>query len=90
MENKEHVLLLVIGKSASGKDFLTNKLCERTGLKQLISYTTRERRPNEGDTQIFVAEEDYEQMKNVNEVAARTKAQKMLDDYNRKHPKATV
>lgn len=32
----------------------------------------------------------YEQMKNVNEVAARAKAQKMLDDYNRKHPKATA
>lgn len=32
----------------------------------------------------------YEQMKNVNEVAARAKARKMLDDYNRKHPKATA
>ena len=32
----------------------------------------------------------YEQMRNVNEVAARAKAQKMLDDYNRKHPKATA
>ena len=32
----------------------------------------------------------YEQMKNVNEVVARAKAQKMLDDYNRKHPKATA
>ena len=32
----------------------------------------------------------YEQMKNGNEVAARAKAQKMLDDYNRKHPKATA
>ena len=32
----------------------------------------------------------YEQMKNVNEVAARAKAQNMLDDYNRKHPKATA
>ena len=32
----------------------------------------------------------HEQMKNVNEVVARTKAQKMLDDYNRKHPKATA
>ena len=31
-----------------------------------------------------------EQMKNVNEVAARAKAQKMLDDYNRKHPKVTA
>ena len=32
----------------------------------------------------------YEQMKSVNEVAARAKAQKMLNDYNRKHPKATA
>ena len=32
----------------------------------------------------------YEQMKNVNEVAARAKAQKMLNDYNRKHLKATT
>ena len=32
----------------------------------------------------------HEQMKNVNEVAARAKAQKMLEDYNRKHPKATA
>ena len=32
----------------------------------------------------------YEQMKNVNEVAARAKAQKMLDNYKRKHPKATA
>ena len=32
----------------------------------------------------------YEQMKSVNEVAARAKAQKMLDDYNRKHPKASA
>ena len=32
----------------------------------------------------------HEQMKNVNEVAARAKAQKMLDEYNRKHPKATA
>ena len=32
----------------------------------------------------------YEQMKSVNEVAARAKAQKMLDEYNRKHPKATA
>ena len=32
----------------------------------------------------------HEQMKNVNEVAARVKAQKMLDEYERKHPKATA
>ena len=72
MDNKEHVLLLIIGKSASGKDFLTNKLCERAGLNQLISYTTRERRVNEGETHIFVTEEDYEQIKSDGKIAAFT------------------
>lgn len=72
MENKEHVLLLILGKTASGKDFLTNKLCERTGLKQLISYTTRERRVGEGDTHIFASEEDYERMQSDGKIAAFT------------------
>lgn len=70
--DKEHVLLCIMGKSASGKDFLTNKLCERTGLKQLISYTTRERRENEGDTHVFVTEEDYERMRSEGKIAAFT------------------
>ena len=72
MENKEHVLLCVIGRTASGKDFLTNKLCERTGLKQLISYTTRERRVNEGDTHIFITDDEYEQLQNNGQIAAFT------------------
>ena len=72
MENKKHVLLLILGKSASGKDFLTNKLCERTGLKQLISYTTRERRVNEGETHIFATEEDYKKMQSEGKIAAFT------------------
>lgn len=68
----ERVLLLVLGKSASGKDCLVNKLCERTGLKQLISYTTRERRVNEGETHIFATEEDYERMQAEGNIAAFT------------------
>ena len=70
--DKEHVLLCILGKTASGKDFLTNKLCERTGLKQLISYTTRERRVNEEDTHIFASESDYEQMRSEGKIAAFT------------------
>jgi guanylate kinase len=72
MDNTEHVLLCILGKTASGKDFLTNKLCERTGLKELISYTTRERRVNEGDTHIFATEADYEQMQSEGRVATFT------------------
>ena len=72
MENKKHVLLCIMGRTASGKDSLVNKLCERTGLKQIISYTTRERRQNEGDTHIFVTDDDYEQMQSEGKVAAFT------------------
>ena len=72
MENKEHVLLCILGKTASGKDFLANKLCERTGLKQLISYTTRERRLNEGDTHIFITDAEYQQMQDACQIAAFT------------------
>lgn len=72
MGNKEHVLLLIIGRTASGKDTLVNKLCERAGLKQLISFTTRNRRQNEGVTHQFVSEDDYQKMLNNNQVAVDT------------------
>lgn len=72
MENKEHVLLCIMGRTACGKDSLVNKLCERTGLKQIISYTTRPRREGEGNTHIFVDESDFEQMSQANTIAAFT------------------
>lgn len=72
MENKEHVLLCILGKTASGKDFLANKLCERTGLKQLISYTTRERRLNEGNTHIFTIEDEFYDAQSKGQIAAFT------------------
>lgn len=70
--NKEHTLLCVVGKTACGKDSLVNKLCERTGLKSITSYTTRPRRANEGDTHIFVNEDDYNQMCQAGIIAAFT------------------
>lgn len=72
MENKEHVLMLIVGKTASGKDSLVNKLCERTNLRAITSYTTRPRRENEGDTHIFTTEAEYEQMRLEGKVAAYT------------------
>lgn len=59
MSDKEHMLFCVLGRSSSGKDTLVNKLCEKTGAKQLISYTTRLRRDREENTHIFVTEEEY-------------------------------
>lgn len=72
MENKEHVLLCLMGKTASGKDTLAQKLCERTGLRQVISYTTRERRANEGNTHIFISDEEYKTLEDSGRIAAFT------------------
>lgn len=72
MENKEHVLLCVLGRTSCGKDTLVGKLCERTGLTAITSYTTRPRRENEGDTHIFSTKEAYEQMQADGNIAAYT------------------
>jgi guanylate kinase len=72
MENKEHVLLCLIGRTASGKDTLANKLCEHTGLRQIISYATRERRVNEGNTHIFISNEEYQSLEDSGRIAAFT------------------
>ena len=72
MENKEHVLLCVLGRTSCGKDTLVGKLCERTGLTAITSYTTRPRRENEGDTHIFSNKEVYEQMQTNGNIAAYT------------------
>ena len=70
--NKEHVLICLMGKTASGKDTLANKLCERAGLRQVISYTTRERRVNEGNTHIFISDEEYQAIEDSGRIAAFT------------------
>ena len=70
--NNEHVLICLMGRTASGKDTLANKLCERTGLKQIISYTTRERRVNEGDTHIFISDAEYQALEDSGKIAAFT------------------
>lgn len=72
MENKEHILLCILGRTSCGKDTLVNKLCERTGLTAITSYTTRPRRNNEGDTHIFSTREVYEQMQTNGNIAAYT------------------
>ena len=72
MDNKEHVLLCVMGRTSCGKDTLVQKLCERTGLTAITSYTTRPRRNNEGDTHIFSTRDVYEQILANGNVAAYT------------------
>lgn len=66
-----HKIFCIVGESASGKDSLVNKLCEELGLKQLISYATRPRRNGEGDTHIFITEDDVKYY--TNDMIAYTK-----------------
>lgn len=50
-------MILIVGRSGSGKDFLAREL-SRSGLKQVMSYTTRPpRRPDE-NTHIFIKPEE--------------------------------
>lgn len=70
--NKEHTLLCILGKTACGKDSIVKKLCERTKLTAITSYTTRPRRENEEDTHIFTTEDVYEQMQSEGKIAAYT------------------
>lgn len=53
-----HTVFLIVGESSSGKDSLVAKLCEECRYKQLISYATRPRRENEGDTHIFISKDE--------------------------------
>ena len=40
-------MIIIIGKTASGKDTIVNKLISLYGLKKVITYTTRSQRKGE-------------------------------------------
>lgn len=69
MENKEHIVILVVGKTGSGKSSLIKKLCERTNLTALQSYTTRPKRSESDNDHIFVSREEYFRAKDNGEIA---------------------
>jgi guanylate kinase len=49
---------IIAGRTGSGKDYLTNYLCDTFGLKQLLSYTTRPQRFENENTHIFITDEE--------------------------------
>lgn len=50
--------LLIVGRTGSGKDTLQHFLTKYYGFKTVNSYTTRARRPGEGDTHVFITREE--------------------------------
>lgn len=70
--DKEHVVILVVGKTGVGKSELINRVCKRTGAKALISYTTRQRRSEKDVDHQFVTYTDYERMLAEGKIAMST------------------
>lgn len=51
--------IILIGKTATGKDTIANELCKRYGYKLAKSHTTRPKRDGEGETHHFISKEEY-------------------------------
>lgn len=56
-------MIIIIGKTASGKDMIVNKLISLYGLKKVITYTTRSQRKGEKQdiTYHFISEKEFKQ-----------------------------
>lgn len=68
---------LFIGRTASGKSSIAKAVCEKMGLTQVVSYTTRPMRKSEknGTDHIFISDEEVKQYEN--DIAAYTE----IDGY---------
>lgn len=53
-------MLVIMGKTASGKDSVVNKLINEHGYKRIVTYTTRPMRDNEiGVTYHFISQSEF-------------------------------
>ena len=67
---------LFVGRTASGKSSVAKAVCEKMGLKQVKSYTTRPARPGEdceSSDHYFVSKDEFDRIFAEDTVAAYTK-----------------
>lgn len=57
------IILILVGRTCSGKDTVVNKLIKKHGFKKLITYTSRPKRKCEKDgvTYHYISEDDFKQ-----------------------------
>lgn len=53
---------LIVGRSGVGKDTLAQALCDRYGMTQVMSYTTRPKRNAQDESHLFIDEKDVHQI----------------------------
>ena len=63
---------IIVGRSGSGKDYLTNYICSEFGFKQLLSYSTRPKRFDNENTHIFITGHEADEIVNSQTVIAYT------------------
>lgn len=78
------VKFLFIGRTASGKSSISKAVCEKTGLKQVVSYTTRPMRKSEknGSDHIFITDDEVVQYKNNIAVYTEINGYKYFTTYD--------
>jgi len=65
-------LFCIVGRTGTGKDSLVDLVCSSLGMGKVKSYTTRERRPGEGDdSHVFIKPVEIDRFRG--EMAAYTK-----------------
>lgn len=77
MENKKK-LFIVVGKTSTSKDTVCNYLKEEYGIKQVISYSTRDMRAYEknGVQHYFVSDQEMDELEKRDDLLAWTKFSK--------------
>lgn len=78
------VKFLFIGRTASGKSSIAKAVCEKTGLKQVVSYTTRPMRKSEknGSDHIFITDDEVVQYENNIAVYTEINGYKYFTTYD--------